>query len=155
MKFITKGETINCVRIIKDKHSGKENRIIVASFGAGVDRVAPHVEAELYSEEVTELKQWLLDRSKLQSRLENQPIAETILESLPLTLEQATQAIKDVDHLDSITFRTISERLSDLSEALDNKKRFNTPGRAELKEMKGGEEQKERLDTIKRDIENK
>lgn len=77
MEFITKGETIDCIRIIKDKDSGKETQINVASFNAGVDRVPPHVAAELFIEEVKELVLWLEDRKKLQSKLEMQSIEHT------------------------------------------------------------------------------
>ena len=153
MEFITKDETILCIRILKNKDSAKETRNTVTSFDAHVGRVAPHVSAVLTLEEVKELELWLKDRTNLQSRLEGQPIEDTILESLPLLLNQATKALKHVDHLDSTVFRSINESLTELSEVLDNTKRITSTSKAGLKQMNIGEEQKERLDTIKRDIE--
>lgn len=153
MEFITKGEAINCIRIIKDKDSGKETQVTVASFNAGVDRVPPHVATVLLIDEVKELVSWLEDRKKLQSKLAKQTIEHTILESLPHLLRQATQALKDVDRLDSMLFRSINERLAELSEALDNTERFTATRKAGSMQMQHSEEQKERLDTIKKDIE--
>ena len=153
MEFITKGNTINCIRIIKDKVSGKETYITVASFSARVDRLPPHVAAELFTEEVKELLVWLEDRTKLQSKIAKQPIEETILESLPFLLRQATQALKSVDRLDLMLFRSINERLAELSEVLDNTERFTATRKAGSMQMQNSEEQKERLDTIKKDIE--
>ncbi len=154
MEFITKGEAINCIRIIKDKELGKETQVTVASFNAGVDRVPPHVAAVLFIDEVKELVSWLEDRKKLQSKLAKQTIEHTILESLPLLLRQATQALNDVDQLELMLFRSIRERLEELSEALDNTERFTAPHKTGSSQMQNSEEQKERLDTIKRDIEN-
>jgi hypothetical protein len=153
MEFITKDETILCIRIIKNKDSAKETRNTVTSFDARVGRVAPHVSAVLTVEEVNELELWLKDRTNLQSRLEGQPIEDTILESLPHILNQAVKALKHVNHLDSTVFRSIKESLSDLSEVLDNTERITSTSKAGLKQMNFGEEQKERLNTIKRDIE--
>ena len=153
MEFITQDESINCIRIIKDKDSGKERHITVASFNARVDRLPPHVAVELFTEEVKELVLWLEDRTNLKSRLEKQPIELTILESLPILLRQATQALKDVDQLDLMLLRSISERLEELSETLENTKHFTATSKADSMQMQNSEEQKERLDTIKKDIE--
>ena len=155
MEFITKGETIHCVRTIKNQDSGKDASIIVASFDAHVNRIAPHVVTKLSPEEVKELELWLKDRTNLQIRLEGQSIEDTILEALPILLKQATQALKDADHLDSMIFHSINERLKELTEALENALQHTVTSRAGLKQMQNSEEQKERLDTIKKDIENK
>ena len=95
------------------------------------------------------------ERTNLQTRLEGQSIEHTILEVLPNLLKQATQALKDVDYLDSMVFRSINERLKELNEALKNAKQYTSTSRAESKQMQKSEEQKEMLDTIKRDIEDK
>jgi len=156
MEFITKDETILCIRILKNKDLAKETRSTVTSFYAHIGRVAPHVSAALTTEEVEELELWLKDRTSLQSRLEGQPIEDTILESLPLLLNQATKALKHVDHLDSTVFKSINDNLTKLSEVLDHTKRITASGKAGLKQMNSAEEQKERLNRIKRDIdENK
>ncbi|MBY4677571.1 hypothetical protein [Marinobacterium arenosum] len=155
MEFITKGESINCIRVIKDKDPSKETRITVASFNARVDRVPPHVAAELYTEEIKELVLWLEDRVHLQSRLERQPIENTILESFPLLVQQATQSLKSMDQLDSKLLYEINERLKELCEELTKKKGFTAAIEAGSKQMKNSEIQKERLDKIKKNIEDK
>ncbi|WP_415885927.1 hypothetical protein ACMXYO_15020 [Neptuniibacter sp. QD37_6] len=153
MEFITKGDTIKCVRQIKDKVSGKENHITVASFNAQVDRLPPHVAAELFTEEVKELVLWLEDRTKLQSQLARQSIDDTILESLPFILRQATQALENLERLDLMLYCSINEGLSDLSEVLDKTERFTSTHKVGSMKMQNSEEQKERLYTIKKDIE--
>ncbi|WP_271270501.1 hypothetical protein [Aliamphritea hakodatensis] len=155
MEFITKEETIHCIRVGKNSNLGIENRTIVASFDARINRAAPHVVTKLLPTEIEELELWLKDRRDLQARLEGQAIENTILEALPILLRQAIYAVKYIDKLDSHVYFSIVENLKELSGVLENCTQYNADCRADLKQMKNSEEQKERLSMIKKNIEKK
>ncbi|WP_299199589.1 hypothetical protein [uncultured Amphritea sp.] len=149
MEFITIGETIKCVRVFDDPDSGKEQRLVVTSFHAQVDRLAPHVAAALTLDERKQLESWLADRTRLQSELEEKSIEHTILETLPALMLQAVDALNTLDTVDLKIYEAITASLNDLTSALERAESHTTTNSVELDQMQGNEELKERLDVIR------
>ncbi|MCP4595398.1 hypothetical protein [Neptuniibacter sp.] len=152
MEFITEGDTVKCIRRIPEgKHV---NLITVATFHIDVDRVAPHVASALSSEEIFELEQWLEDRSKLQEALKERPIEITILEALPGVLDQSVSALKELGQLDKDLYKAIRKKITSLTSELDRIDRIEPEAsKVKLKQIPNSEVLKERLETIKDNIE--
>ncbi|MBN0988516.1 hypothetical protein [Amphritea pacifica] len=155
MEFITVGETINCVRVFNDPDTGEEKRLVVTSFNAQVDRVAPHVAAALTQDEREQLAHWLTDRTRLQSVLEEKSIETTILETLPALMAQAVDALDKLETLDRKTYESITQSLRALSCALERAESHTTSHSVELDQMQDDEELKERLDVIRDNLEKR
>lgn len=152
MEFITEGDTVKCIRCVPE--GNHENRITVATFHIDVDRVAPHVASALSSEEISELEQWLEDRSKLQDVLKERPIEITILEALPGVLDQSVSAIKELGQLDKNLYKAIKQKMAALTSELDSIDRLEPEvSKVQLKKIPNSEVLKERLETIKDNIE--
>lgn len=149
MEFITVGESIKCVRVFNDPDSGEEQRLVVTSFHAQVDRLAPHVAAALTQSERRQLQGWLNDRTRLQSELGEKSIEHTILETLPALVWQAVDALDTLDTVDLKTYEAITASLNGLTKALERAESHTTKGSVELDQMQGREELKERLDVIR------
>ncbi|MAY41549.1 MULTISPECIES: hypothetical protein [unclassified Neptuniibacter] len=149
MEFITEGDAVKCIRVISEKP------ITVATFHIDVDRVAPHVASALSSKEIIELELWLKDRSKLQEALKQRPIEVTILEALPGVLDQAANAISELGEVDKNLYQTIRKKISRLTYELDSIEQFKSKTKnVQLDKIPNSEVLKERLETIKDNIEN-
>jgi len=155
MEFITAGETINCVRVFNDPDTGREKAQVVISFNAQVDRVAPHVAAALTRDERQQLENWLADRARLQSVLEEKSIESTILETLPALMMQAVEALDTLPTVDRQTYEAIRTGVKDLTDALERAEPHTASRSVELDQMQGNEELKERLDSIRDNLEKR
>ncbi|WP_428034502.1 hypothetical protein [Amphritea sp.] len=154
MEFITLGETIKCVRVFNDPDTGEEQRLLVTSFHAQVDRLAPHVAAALTPDERQQLENWLADRSRLQSQLEEKSIEHTLLETLPALMMQAADALDTLDTVDLKIYQAIKVSLNDLNNALQRAESHSAKSTVELNQMQDQEELKERLDVIRDSLNN-
>ena len=149
MEFITIGDTIKCVRVFNDPGTGEEKRLVVTSFHAQVDRLAPHVAAALTYSERQQLESWLSDRRRLQSELEERAIEHTLLETLPALMLQAVDALDTLETVELHTYEAIKQVQNDLAKALDRAQSHTTKRSVELDSMQDHEELKERLDVIR------
>ncbi|MBY4677336.1 hypothetical protein [Marinobacterium arenosum] len=152
MKFVTEGDKVNCVRISTDPHTGKPVEAVVVSFDANVDRVAPHVAAELGPQEIAQLEQWLQERARLQAALADKPVEVAVLEALPGVLIEARQALATVDRLDGAVYSQIRETVRQLNEALDHFKQLTEGDQTVTRQMQSSEVLKQRLESIKKKI---
>lgn len=148
MKFQVEGRQINCIRIEKDRKTGESEERVVATFDAHLDFAAPHVAAMLTRNELEQLNLWLQDRKKIQSKSKQQ----TLLESLPKILQEATKALDTTPVLNEETLKELIMRMHAFAEALDDKLTTTSKRPEELKEMEPSDVLKEQLNVIKKDL---
>lgn len=150
MKFIQKDHSVECIREHGNHdHSSEE---IVASFDEQLDSIPPHVAGLLSTSEINELEHWLDEKHQLRASLDNKPLGNTILETLPSLMDEATQALASQDILDKELYKQIKKSLMKLDLRLS---RFHKLSEAELSEFNALEQEevlKEQLNSIQNKI---
>ena len=148
INFVTEDGSVNCVRTVTDTETGDAVSRVVATFGAEVDCVAPHVAAALNPREIRELEQWLKDRANL----ETEPPEKAVLEVLPQMLDEAIAALDEVDELDAGVYQALQEKVSAFSAALEEFSGVSEDSTTNVRKMKGSEVMKEKLEIIKKNL---
>lgn len=147
MEFVQNGNQIDCVRTSRNRRKDDVSRVVVASFDAHLETIAPHVKGLLKRAEIKQLENWLEDRRKLKAK----PAAETILETLPGLLMQAREAVDQLPVIDERLFAELQLATEVFQSALDAKRGHTSPSKkAELEEMGHSEALKQRIDRIKK-----
>ncbi|UZE95794.1 hypothetical protein [Alkalimarinus alittae] len=148
MNFIRTNHAVQCVRT--RQVDGREVSEVVVSFDEQLNTIAPHVSALLSTEEVNQLGAWLEERARLQHELKDKPLGITVLEALPGLLQEATDAVRLLDTLDSSLHNQIEDSLRLFRSTLDDALHTNhTNEQNEFDSMQDEEVLKEQLTSIK------
>jgi len=155
MDFITEHGRINCVR--KDIHHNVEVQQYyeIVSFDEVVSSIPPHVAILLSREEHMHLELWLKERELLKRKLENDSMAQTILDALSAFLQEAICALDNEPVLDEIQYREINYYLMEFDKKmnkLSNVKDKNSNENLEISKLNQSEILKAQLRKIEKSI---
>lgn len=107
MNFVQTNQSVQCVRT--HQQQGRTTSEVVVSFDTQLSTIAPHVSALLSADEIDQLDAWLEERKQLQSELEDKPLGNAVLEVLPGLLQEATDAVRELEVID-MSLRTQIEQ---------------------------------------------
>ncbi|MGD2172770.1 MAG: hypothetical protein PVF80_11710 [Gammaproteobacteria bacterium] len=147
MRFTVAGSRILCSRKDNTAADGDCHRHVV-SFDAHVDRVPPHVAAKLTRGEIEELESFLVDRKRIQAN----PVQVNMLEALPDLLDEAATELDAAGQLTEGLYRKLVSSVRRLSRVLDSVKPRSDSERKVVRNMRGSEVLKERLEDLKRNL---
>jgi len=152
MKFESDDFQVKCIRELKTE-AGKPNKLkIVATFHNNIDQVAPHVAAALFPEEISQLKLWLNERTKLHKKLQQDSLGNTVLEVFPSILDEAIFAFERVEEIDPELLKDIERKLEKCKKSIDKLDQGSKKNSLKIKVMQDSEVLKEQLDSIRNSI---
>jgi ABC-type dipeptide/oligopeptide/nickel transport system ATPase component len=149
MEFVIDSGKVNCLRLQCDARSGRRQKKLVCSFHENVSRVAPHVAAVLSADEVQQLQQWLDERAQLQAKLQQEPMEKTLLVTLPMLFQQASDALDQVEALDGELYDAIELHLRQLQEKFQRVQARARADAISIDKMQTTDVLKQHLDAIK------
>ena len=152
MEFVTDDATIQCIRIVPGHEGSQDTRVVVATFDAAVETIAPHVAAKLSEIEIRELELWLEDRAQLHAELSEIPTEIAALQALPQMITQACDSLGSLKELDRDTYQALMNAVSQLSDALAQVQNITEHDRTKLNHLQDSEELKEKLDAFKQNL---
>ena len=149
MRFETDENQVVCIRIIDGKDS-EITEMIVATFDAHLEEIAPHIASCLSADEQQELQQWFDDRAVLQ----DQSIREAILYALPGLLDEACSALNELPAISDSLYQDLSMAINTFNDTVAKNKEsisinIDSP---DLKQMDSSEALKEILGILKKDF---
>ncbi len=119
MKILSNNGQIECIRKLAAIENGKQREFVVVSFADQGDHIPEEVAAALENYELKHLQQWLNDREQLKGHLRQQSLPSIVLESLPNMLEEANDALDEIDDMDYEVFKRIKNSLFELERKLN------------------------------------
>ncbi|MFD2231985.1 hypothetical protein [Alkalimarinus sediminis] len=121
MNFVQTNHAVQCVRTHQE--SGRTVSEVVVSFDAQLSTIAPHVSALLSTDEINQLSAWLEERKQLQKELQDKPLGVAVLEALPGLVQEATEAVEQLEALDVSLHTQIEQSLRLFRTALNKASR--------------------------------